>query len=92
MSNSSGYHPPPCDQDIFKNGEVMLITDTIPSKKVEPWVQLIAEMSGQRVDWHLYAGRIVVKGLGDMTKAYAAMEALMPLHDALREEALNAYK
>ncbi len=77
--------PLPCDQEVFKDGHVVLITHSIPSQKFEAWVQKVAAFSGQRVDWHFVAGRAVVKALGDKARVHKAIEELMPEHDALQK-------
>ncbi len=84
---TDGPDPPRCDQDIFENGEEVFVTHTIPSNAMEGWVKQVAERSGQRVDWHFYGGRAVVKALGDIDRVQSAITALMPEHDRLYREA-----
>jgi hypothetical protein len=45
---------------------------------MERWVQSIAKDSGQRVDWHYFAGRAVVKALGDADAVLTSMQRLGP--------------
>lgn len=86
---TDGPTPPPCESDIFKNGECVFVTDTIPSNAMEGWVKHVAEISGQRVDWHFVGGRARVLALGDIEKVKLAIEALMPEHDRLYQKALQ---
>lgn len=74
-----------CDRKVYQKGAVVLVTDTIPASQVEPWVRKIAQDSEQRVDWHFFAGRIVIKALGDLTRVRAALQKHLPEHDRLRE-------
>ena len=73
--------PKPCDQKIFKKGEVLFVTHTIPSNSMEEWVQNVAKDSGQSVDWHFMGGRAVVLAIGDLNKVRNSMRKLMPDHD-----------
>lgn len=75
--------PPPCSQDIYQNGTPVFRTDTIHSFDLEPWVQKVAALSGQPVDWHFAGGRAIVLALGDLEKVRAALRELLPEHDAL---------
>jgi hypothetical protein len=67
----------PCDDDVFKKGVSLLAIDG-RSAHVEPWVQSVAERSGQRVDWHYSGGVAHVLVLGDHAKAMAAANELAP--------------
>lgn len=67
-----------CDQDVFERGRVALVAHTIRSVDFEPWVVAVREASRQRVDWHLFAGRLVVKFIGDEDRVCEALRAAMP--------------
>ena len=84
---TDGPTPAPCDGEIFKDGTVVLVTHSIPSNAMEAWVRKVAEISGQRVDWHFSCGRAVVKALGDLAKVKAALEQMAPEHDRLQAAA-----
>ena len=86
---TDGPTPAPCEAGVYKNGEVVFITNTIPSNAMEGWVRKVAELSGQRVDWHFFGGRAVVKALGNIGKVLEAIEELRPLHDQLYFEAVQ---
>lgn len=88
---TDGPTPPPCTVDIYKKGQVIFMTSTIPSNAMEGWVRAIAEKSGQRVDWHFVGGRAVVLYLGDRAKVYDAIVALLPEHDRLYRLAVQGY-
>lgn len=66
-----------CDQEVFENGASLLAIDGW-AKDVEPWVQRVAEQSGQRVDWHYSGGRAHVLVLGDHAAATRAAQELAP--------------
>jgi hypothetical protein len=54
---------------------------------MEPWVVKVREISGQRVDWHYFGGRAVVKFIGDADEVRRAIELEAPrLIDLYREE------
>jgi hypothetical protein len=88
---TDGPTPPPCDLDIFKNGEVVFVTHTIRSNAMEDWVKKVAQESGQRVDWSFMGGRAVVKALGDIDRVKTVIQTLMPEHDRLYKEAEASY-
>lgn len=71
---TDGPTPAPCNQKIYKHGEVVFVTHTIPSNAMEGWVKKVAERSGQPVDWHFFGGRAVVKALGDLVKVNEAIQ------------------
>lgn len=79
--------PPPCNPNIYRDGTPIFTTHTIRSFNIEPWVQKIAALSGQPVDWHFAGGRAIVLACGDVEKARAALVELLPEHDALFREA-----
>lgn len=70
-----------CDQEVYDKGEVVFITNTIRSAKMEEWVQKIAQDSGQKVDWHQFAGRPVMKALGDLHAVRKAIVKNKEMHD-----------
>lgn len=72
--------PPPCDQDVYENGAYVFLGWGIPSEKMEKWVREVAIQSGQRVDWHWFGGRAVVKALGDIEKVNQTIRDLLPLY------------
>ena len=69
--------PPPCDQDVFKNGHGICCVDA-RMHQMEAWVKKVAERSGQRVDWH-YSGDIAnVLYIGSYSEVMKAIMALEP--------------
>jgi hypothetical protein len=78
-----------CDREVFEKGAVVFVTNTIRSSRMEEWVVAIAKESGQRVDWSSFAGRSVVKALGDLHKVRKAMIHLKKMHDDFLKEALS---
>jgi hypothetical protein len=64
-----------CDSEVFEKGEPILLIDGW-AKDVEPWVQKVAALSGQRVDWHYSGGIAQVLFLGDRLRVMGAVEAL----------------
>ncbi len=76
-----------CDNEIYSDGEVVFVTNTIRTPRMEEWVQKIAKDSGQRVDWHQFAGRPVIKALGDLSKVRKAIADNRNMHDEYYAEA-----
>ena len=70
-----------CDPEVYKNGTQVFLTNTIRSQDIETWVQKIAADSGQKVDWHFYAGRAVVLAIGDLEKVQQAILKNKNMHD-----------
>lgn len=56
----------PCNKKIFEEGVPVFIGNTVRSKRMEEWVKIIAEQSGQPVDWHFYGGRAIVLALNNV--------------------------
>lgn len=50
--------PPACDDDVYRNGTLVLMTHTIGSAEIEAWVKKVAAASGQAVDWHWAGGPV----------------------------------
>ncbi len=92
MTSEQSANIPPCERDIFDHGESVFVTHTIAPKDIEAWVKKIAALSGQRVDWHYFAGRANILALGDIAAVKRAVEALMPEHDALKKAAIAAIR
>jgi hypothetical protein len=69
--------PPPCDQDVFKNGHGICCVDA-RMHQMEAWVKKVAERSGQRVDWHYSGGIANVLYLGSYSEVMKAIMALEP--------------
>ncbi len=81
-----------CDQEVYDKGTVVFITNTIRTPRMEEWVQKIAADSGQRVDWHQYAGRPVMKALGDLDRVRKAIIKNREMHDDYYVEAVKEYR
>jgi hypothetical protein len=65
--------PPRCDREVYRHGELVLVTHSIPAPAFEAFVRSLVARTGQRVDWHYAAGRIVVRALGDVQAVKAAL-------------------
>jgi len=79
MTNAN-LPPPPCDHEIFTSGVGLCVIDA-RMHAAEKWVQSVAALSGQRVDWHYSGGRANVLVLGDHGKALDAVKELAPTLD-----------
>ena len=64
----------PCDEDIYKNGDIVGVIDGTRSGIVEGLVYEASRESGIKMDWHYVAGRAVVKTLGDVERARDALQ------------------
>lgn len=69
--------PPPCDREVFTKGEPIAALDA-RRWAAETWVQAVAKVSEQRVDWHYSGGIAQVLFLGDRAKVDAAIDMLAP--------------
>jgi hypothetical protein len=61
------------------------------SIRTEEWVQKIALDSGQKVDWHMFAGRASILALGNLDKVRQAIVKNRDMHDKFLQEALQVY-
>lgn len=75
-STQAAEAPPPCDSEIHKNGAVVAVMEC-GMIAMEGLVQE-ANRIAPGMDWHYFGGRAVVKTLGDVKAARAALERAMP--------------
>lgn len=75
-----------CDPEIYKSGEYVLMVSGPRSSTMEEWVRLVSRVSGQRVDWHCYAGRDVVLYIGDRARVVEACRNLRVVLDEMYED------
>lgn len=55
-----------CDPEIYEHGTPIFTTHTVPAEFIEQWVKEVERTSGQRVDWHYFAGYAIIKTTGDV--------------------------
>jgi len=79
---TDGPTPAVCDAKVFRKGEAVFLGWDISSNRMEGWVQQVAKVSGQRVDWSFFGGRAIVKALGDIQ---AVRDAIVLLRADYRE-------
>lgn len=79
---TDGPTPPPCDYDIFENGETVCIVDG-RSNAVERWVKKVAKKANAKVDWHYSGGRANVLHLGDAASRQRVLNAISELKSKL---------
>jgi hypothetical protein len=79
----------PCNRKIFEKGDVVFVTHSIPAKQIETWVRKIAKESKQKVDWHYFGGRAVIKALGDIDGVKETINKLIDEHDKLQSQAIE---
>ncbi len=80
---------PSTSDEIFTRGLTVFVTHTIRPAHMEAWVQRIAKLSGQPVDWRQVGGRFQVKTLGDRAKVRRAMLTLRNEHDGVFYSAIG---
>lgn len=66
--NQRKQNLPPCDFEIYERGEIAAVVADRKAIEIEKLVKEIAAETGERVDWHYFGGRGVVKVLGDVVK------------------------
>ncbi len=75
----------PCEEEVYKKGNcVFMGHPEIPTEKMEEWVKKVAEISGQKVDWHRIGGHCRVLALGDLNKVHDAIKQLLPMYEQLK--------
>lgn len=74
-----GLAPQPCAEDIYKHGTPFLLLGQWDggARDLEEWCKRVASESGQRVDWHFYAGRALFKVIGDKGAAMNAASLML---------------
>jgi len=68
---------PRCDQAVFDKGRYVMVVHSLPNERIEEFVKEVARRSGQRVDWHYFGGRGIVKALGDISEVYNAIYVML---------------
>lgn len=71
--------PGKCDPAVYSRGGSFMMTHTIRMWMVEAFVKAVAEISGQKCDWHYVGGRANILVLGDREEAIGAAAELLPL-------------
>lgn len=65
----------PCDREVFEKGQSLCALDA-RSDPAEAWVQRVALLSAQRVDWHYSGGVAHVLVVGDHARALHAARSI----------------
>lgn len=68
--------PDPCDNDIYKNGSVVMVVQG-GMLAIDGFVAEASRL-GVKMDWHYVGGRAVVKTLGDVSIARDNLKNSMP--------------
>lgn len=75
-----------CSDDLYQNGQPVLMVQGPRASTIEDWVQLVARVSGQRVDWHFVGGYARVVCLGDRDRVVQAASNLRVVLDEMYED------
>lgn len=57
-----------CDWDIFHNGKNVLTLAGERASRIEEFVSILRERTGEPIDWHYFAGRGQILTVGDRDK------------------------
>lgn len=71
--------PQPCDREVFEKGQPLLAAHTGlggGAEIFEFWIQNLAKLSGQRIDWHYSGGIAQVLFIGDRAAIVSAIKQL----------------
>jgi hypothetical protein len=81
---TDGPTPAKCIPECY-GGPAVLMSHTVRPNATEGWVQKVAALSGQPVDWHFMGGRIIVRTskTADKAKVFEALAELKPEWDQL---------
>ena len=83
MKTETQYSAEKADEEIFKNGEALAMTD-LNKERMEDFVHLLRFKSGAKVDWSYAGGRVIIKFLGERAPVEAAFTELLPVLGALQ--------
>jgi hypothetical protein len=67
---------PRCDPELFTDGTCVAILAGGSAHLIQRFVKEVAELSGQKVDWHYAGGRARVLASGDLPLVVSAIERL----------------
>ena len=60
---------PDCNQKVYSKGEHIATIINLKPTKIEDIVKSAAKKSRQKIDWHYFGGRAIVKALGNIKRA-----------------------
>ena len=69
--------------EFRRDSKPVFMSHTIRALPFEKWVQKVAKLSGQQVDWGFIGGRAIVRYVGDREKVIQAINDLKAAHDAI---------
>lgn len=74
-----GPDPAPCNDELFKRGEVVTVFgDVGGSNRFERLIQMASKSAGVPIDWHFSGGRAVVLAMPkDFDKAHRAIKTIV---------------
>jgi hypothetical protein len=87
---TDGPTPPPCDDEIFENGQPIAALDG-RSNAVEAWVQAVATKAEARIDWHYSGGVAQVLHLGDEASRIRVLNTMRVLAPELQGHVLRYF-
>lgn len=73
--------PNRCDPQVANHGTPVLMTHTIPKSGMDDWCDKVEEAvgGGAQIDWHYFAGRIVVRAIGNLDLIRGKIKEHLPL-------------
>lgn len=69
MRNALINKLPNCDKKVYLKGEHIATIINLRPGEIEEIVKSAAKKSKQKIDWHYFGGRAVIKVLGDIERA-----------------------
>ncbi len=85
---TDGVIPPPCNEDIFRNGKPIAFLDG-RSSAIETWVKRVSTVANAHIDWHYSGGVAQVLYLGDTTDKMRIIATIQELASTLQGTVLR---
>lgn len=80
-----------CNPEVYARGVPVLLTHTVASEDMDAWCRTIAGETGEAIDWHCCAGRIVVKTTGPYYRMLAFARNHLSLLEAAQKRQYQKY-
>ena len=57
-----------CDEEVYQSGKTVAVNGELSAEMAEAYAKMVAQKSGQKVDWFYVGGRAVFKAIGDLKR------------------------
>lgn len=81
--------PDACNQEVFNHGKTIAMLTGPRPWFIQRWVEEVARLSGQQVDWHFAGGRAMILFLGGYQAVRSAVESTIGELEKFAEQQMD---